>query len=105
MKIAIAATDQDKNTADISNRGGRAPYYHIYDNDKFEKAIGNPFSQGGGGAGTSAARMLAKEKVNKFFTGEIGPNMVQALNDEKIEFEQVPETPNINQFMKDNINK
>ncbi|MBN2458227.1 NifB/NifX family molybdenum-iron cluster-binding protein [Candidatus Woesearchaeota archaeon] len=83
MRIAVASAGKDP--ADmVSDKGGRAPYYLIFDNDKLIKSIKNPFSVGGGGAGVSVAYMLSKEEVDVVVAGDLGPNMVQALDENKI---------------------
>lgn len=88
MKIAIASTTQDL-TGQISDQGGRAPYYLIIgENNKLSESIKNPFAVGGGGAGFGVAKMLADKKINKIVVGQIGENMASALQDRGIEYEQ-----------------
>ena len=79
MKIAIA-TIEKKEDAEISGRGGRAPYYLIF-NEKGEmiETISNPFGTGGGGAGFAVAKMLADKNINIFVAGTVGGNMGGAL--------------------------
>lgn len=87
MRIAVAS--KGKNTdSEISDKGGRAPYYLIFENKKLVETIKNPFAVGGGGAGWSVAYMLADKKVGLVVVGEIGPNMKSALKQKKIKFKQ-----------------
>jgi len=87
MKIAIASEGKQKNS-EISQKGGRAPYYLIFEDKKLIETIKNPFAKGAGGAGFSVAYMLADKKVNLVFAGKIGGNMVSALKEKGIEFEE-----------------
>ncbi len=87
MKIAIASEEKNEK-GEPSLRGGRAPYYLIFDNKKLTKTIKNVFAVGGGGAGWSVAHMLAKEKVELVIAGRIGPNMQFALKEKKIKFKE-----------------
>jgi len=86
MKIAIATTDKEEN-AEISERGARAPYYLIF-NDKGEllEAMKNPFAVGGGGAGFSAAKVMADKGVDVFISSSIGSNMTSALEGRGIKY-------------------
>ena len=88
MKIAIASEGKTKESK-ISERGGRAPYYLIFENNELIETIKNPFATGGGGAGWSVAFMLADKKINKVIAGRIGPNMITALEQKNIEFKEV----------------
>ncbi len=83
QKIAIASEGKTQKS-EISEKGGRAPYYLIFENKKLTKAIKNPFAKGSGGAGWSVAYMLADEKINLVIAGKIGPNMETALNQKNI---------------------
>ena len=87
MKIAIASEGNNKDS-EISPRGGRAPYYLIFENKKLIEIIKNPFATGGGGAGFSVAYMLAEKKVDLVITGRIGQNMKYALTEKGIKFEE-----------------
>jgi len=87
MKIAIASEGKTQES-EISVRGGRAPYYLIFENKKLIKTIKNPFAVGSGGAGWSVAHMLAKEKVNLIIVGRVGPNMEFALKEKNIKFKE-----------------
>jgi len=87
MKIAIASEGK-KLDSEISLRGGRAPYYLVFENKKLIEAIKNPFAVGGGGAGWSVAHMLAEKGINLVIAGRAGPNMEFALKEKKIKFKE-----------------
>ncbi len=62
MKIAIAS--EGKNIeSEVSQKGGRAPYYLIFEGKELIETIKNPFVSGSGGAGFSVAYMLAGKKL------------------------------------------
>jgi predicted Fe-Mo cluster-binding NifX family protein len=88
LRIAIAS-EGDSEESEVSVRGGRAPYYLIYENGKLVEKVKNPFAVGGGGAGWSSAYMLAEKKVDKVVAGRFGPNMEFALKEKGIKFEEV----------------
>lgn len=86
MKIAIATTE-NKEDAQISEQGGRAPYYLIFDeNGAVIEFIKNPFAVGGGGAGFSVAKMLADKNVDVCVAGVMGENMTGALEERGVKF-------------------
>ena len=87
MKVAIASMGKNENS-EVSEVGGRAPYYLIFEDKKLVKTIKNPFAVGGGGAGWSVAYMLAEEKIELVIAGKIGPNMETALKQKNIKFKQ-----------------
>jgi len=87
MKIAIASEGKDENS-EISRKGGRAPYYLIFDDKKLVEIIKNPFTKGAGGAGFSIAYMLSEKIVNLVIAGKLGENMVSALKEKNIEFQE-----------------
>jgi len=95
VKIAIASEGKDEDS-EISSRGGRAPYYLIFEDKKLIETIKNPFSAGSGGAGFSVAYMLAEKKVDLVVAGKVGGNMVSALKEKGIEFKE--ESGKINEF-------
>ncbi len=87
MKIAVASEKKDIES-EISGRGGRAPYYLLFENKKLVEVIKNPFAVGSGGAGFSVAYMLAEKKVDLVIAGRIGPNMESALSEKGIKFRE-----------------
>ena len=86
MKIAVASEGINSDSS-ISSRGGRAPFYLIFDGKNLVENIKNPFAVGGGGAGWSIAKVLADKGVEKVILSNIGPNMVSALKERNIEVE------------------
>ncbi len=100
MKIAIASEGENENSG-ISTRGGRAPYYLVFENRKLIETIKNPFATGSGGAGFSVAYMLAEKKVNLVVAGKVGGNMISALKEKGIEFKEA--SGEINKFI-ENLN-
>lgn len=88
MKIAIASEGKEE-SGEISSRGGRAPYYLIFENKKLIKVVKNPFAVGGGGAGFSVAKMLSNENVDLVIASRIGPNMEFALKEKNIKIKVV----------------
>lgn len=87
MKIAIASEGKDEDS-EISQKGGRAPYYIIFKDKKIIEIIKNPFVLGSGGAGFSVAYMLADKNVNLVIAGKVGGNMISALKEKGIEFKE-----------------
>jgi len=87
MKIAIASEGKEVDSR-ISQKGGRAPYYLIFEDRKLIETIKNPFASGSGGAGFSVAYMLAEKKVNLVIAGKVGGNMISALKEKGIEFKE-----------------
>jgi len=87
VKIAIASEGKDEDS-EISSRGGRAPYYLIFEDKKIIETIKNPFASGSGGAGFSVAYMLADKKVDLVVAGKVGGNMVSALKEKGIGFKE-----------------
>ena len=87
MKIAIASEGKDIES-EVSLRGGRAPYYLVFEKTKLVEVIKNPFAVGSGGAGWSVAHMLADKKVNLVIAGRVGPNMEFALKEKGLKFKE-----------------
>ena len=80
MKAAIAAEGKSVDSP-VSSRGGRAPFYLIFDDGELEEVVKNPFAVGGGGAGWSVAYLLAEKGVDVVVAGRFGPNMETALEE------------------------
>ncbi len=88
MIIAFAVLDKNEN-AEISTRGGRAPYFMFFDEKgTLLKSLKNPFAVGGGGAGTAVAKWLADEQVDLVVAGRIGDKMQSALEDRGLRYQE-----------------
>lgn len=87
MKIAIASEGKDEDS-EISQRGGRAPYYLIFEDKKLIEVIKNPFAMGSGGAGFSVAYMLSDKKIDLVIAGRFGKNMEFALKEKGIKIRE-----------------
>ena len=87
MKTAIASEGKTTDS-EVSQKGGRAPYYLIFEDGKLTETIKNPFAKGSGGAGFSVAYMLAEKNVKLIITEKIGKNMESALNEKGIKFRE-----------------
>lgn len=76
MKIAISSTGKTLES-EIDARFGRCPYFLIVEIDDKEiknvKAIENTAKAQMGGAGITAAEIVANEKVNAVITANLGP--------------------------------
>ena len=70
----------------VSDEGGRAPYYLIFEDSKMVEVWENPMRSGGGGAGWGVVAVLAEKGVKKVVVGKIGNNMQEALLKNNIEF-------------------
>ena len=87
MKIAIAAEGSDIES-EVSMKGGRAPFYLIFEEGKLLEALKNPFVAGSGGAGFSIAYLMAEKGVGLVIAGKIGKNMVDALESKGVDFRE-----------------
>ncbi len=97
MKIAIASEGKTQDS-EISERGGRAPFYLVFEKGKLVETIKNPFAVGGGGAGWSVAYMLADKKVDLVIVGKVGSNMEIALKQKGLKFKEA--SGRVKDFMK-----
>jgi predicted Fe-Mo cluster-binding NifX family protein len=80
MKIAISATGPDLD-AEVDPRFGRCQYFIIVDPETMQfEAIANESAMASGGAGISAAQMIAGKGVEAVLTGNCGPNAYQVLS-------------------------
>ena len=80
MKIAVSATGGTLD-AEADPRFGRCQYFVIIDPETMEfEAVDNAAVAAGGGAGISAAQMIAGKGVKAVLTGDCGPNAYQVLS-------------------------
>ncbi len=88
MKIAVATTGPEK-TATISQQAARSPFFLFFDGKgNFLEAVENPSKDLPGGAGQSAASLIAKKGATLIIAGNIGYKMEQALRDYQIEYKE-----------------
>ena len=80
MKIAVSATGPTLD-AEVDPRFGRCQYFIIADTETPDfEAINNASAMSSGGAGISAAQMIADKGVEAVLTGNCGPNAYQVLS-------------------------
>ena len=80
MKIAIS-TNGSTLDAEVDPRFGRCQYFIVADPETMEfEAIDNSSAMAAGGAGISAAQMIADKGVKAVLTGNCGPNAYQVLS-------------------------
>lgn len=87
--ITAVAAEGNVPDSSVSDMGARAPYYLLFEGGDLKEAIRNPFTAGGGGAAFSVAHLLAEKGVTEFVSGDIGPNMQDALAEKSITYKQV----------------
>jgi len=112
MKIAISSIN-NKEDSPIDPRFGRAAYFIIVKIDKERKkykvikTIKNPNVNVGGGAGISAAELVANENVKAIITGNIGPRAMDVFKRLKIEVYRATGTvkQGIENFIKNKLQK
>jgi hypothetical protein len=69
MKIAVASTGQEKNSA-ISQQAGRAPFFLFFDDrGNFFETVANPANDKSRNAGPRAASFLADKTTPPFWIG------------------------------------
>jgi predicted Fe-Mo cluster-binding NifX family protein len=80
MRVAISATGATLD-AEVDPRFGRCQYFIIADPETMQfEAIENSSAMAAGGAGISAAQMVADKEVQAVLTGNCGPNAYQVLS-------------------------
>ena len=82
MKIAISSKEKNLN-GEVDSMFGRCPYFLIVEIEDKEirgfEAIKNTSAEQTGGAGISAAQIVAEKNVNAVITGNIGPRALDVL--------------------------
>ncbi|MFC2020842.1 NifB/NifX family molybdenum-iron cluster-binding protein [Chloroflexota bacterium] len=80
MKIAISSTGPTLDV-EVDPRFGRCQYFVIVDPETMEyESLENSSVMASGGAGISAAQVIANKKVEALLTGNCGPNAYQVLS-------------------------
>ena len=86
MKIAVASTGQEKNSA-ISQQAGRAPFFLFFDDrGNFFETVANPANDKSRNAGPRAASFLADKGVTLVIAGDFGTKMKQVLEEHHIKY-------------------
>jgi predicted Fe-Mo cluster-binding NifX family protein len=79
-KLCVSAKGPDLD-AEIDPNFGRASYFLIVDPKTLEfKALANPYSEAGHGAGIQSAQLVAGQAVSTVLTGQVGPNAQRVLD-------------------------
>jgi len=80
MRIAVSTSGPSLD-AEVDSRFGRCQYFIIVDPETMQfDAVENSGAMAGGGAGVSAAQMIAGKGVEAVLTGNCGPNAYQILS-------------------------
>ena len=83
MKIAVSVKEKNL-SGEVSDVFGRSPYFVIaeIENGEIKKTeiIENKNADQVGGAGISAAQLMAEKNVNIVITGNVGPRAFDVLN-------------------------
>lgn len=91
MKIAISSTGKTLES-EVDARFGRCPYFLIVEIEENKikdfKAIENTAKAQMGGAGITAAEIVANEKPDTIITANLGPRAFQVFNQFKIKIYQ-----------------
>jgi len=85
MRKIIASLVEWENY-EIAQNAARAPYFIVFDDDKFIKSIKNPFVSWGW-AWFAVAELLKNEWCNLFIAWKIGENMKNQLDEYGIKCE------------------
>lgn len=88
MIVAIA-TQTDQEDSPVAEIAGRAPFYLIFKDQKFDRVLKNPYQQERG-AGPGVANLLTQAEVNLVISGQFGPLMINALERAGIKYQVSP---------------
>lgn len=101
MKIAITSKENNIKSS-IDPRFGRCSYFAIYDVDNKDVSfVDNPAKDSDSGAGPAAVAFIAKQGVNKIYSGEFGMKIKGILDDLKIEMVSVKDEKTIEDIIND----
>jgi predicted Fe-Mo cluster-binding NifX family protein len=79
MKIGISATEKGLESI-MDQRFGRAAFFLIADSETMQFETIDNTAVSAGGAGITAAQMMADKGVQAVVTGNVGPNALIVLN-------------------------
>ncbi len=106
MKILLSSTGHDMDSR-LDLRFGRAPVFVIVDTETMDfEAMDNSGVAAAGGAGVSAAQLVADREVEAVITGNVGPNAMNILRAANIEiYRGTPASvkENVDKFIKDEL--
>jgi predicted Fe-Mo cluster-binding NifX family protein len=71
---------------EVASNAARAPYFIVFNNDKYEKSIKNPFVSWGW-AGFAVAELLREEGCDLFVAWKVGWNLEEKLDEYGIKYE------------------
>ncbi|MDD2574824.1 MAG: NifB/NifX family molybdenum-iron cluster-binding protein [Firmicutes bacterium] len=108
MKIAVSATGNTLESQ-LDLRFGRAAAFIIMDTETMDfEAVDNSGAVAAGGAGISAAQLVADKDVEAVITGNVGPNAMNVLKAANIEIYRgnaASVKDNVEQFKKGGLTK
>ncbi|MFA6671010.1 MAG: NifB/NifX family molybdenum-iron cluster-binding protein [Bacillota bacterium] len=108
MKIAVSATGNTLESQ-LDLRFGRAAAFIIMDTETMDfEAVDNSGAAAAGGAGISAAQLVADKDVEAVITGNVGPNAMNVLKAANIEIYRgnaASVKDNVEQFKKGGLTK
>jgi len=79
MKLIVTTLTSDLDAA-VDPRFGRGAYFLVVDPDTYAwEGQANPAVDAAGGAGTLAAQLAARQRVDAVLSGDFGPNAYTAL--------------------------
>ena len=82
--MAVAATAADTQ-APVSQYGGRAPFYMVFDGDgHLVETVANPHAEATDQAGIRVADLLDEKAIAMFVAGDIGPQIRAAFQNRNI---------------------
>ena len=84
MKKIIASLIEGENY-EVANNAARAPYFIVFNDEKYEKSIKNPFVSWGW-AWFAVAELLNEEDCDLFIAWKFGWNLEEKLNEYKINY-------------------
>lgn len=88
MRVAVASEGKEVSSK-VSEACGRAPFFIIFHDKKFERVVENNFRGQRGGVGISAGEFFVKEKVDFVVAGNFGFKLEAILKEDGINYKEV----------------